>query len=97
MKKRIVCVELIVCRQNETWYKDYEFVETYYPEDPSIGQDALLKFSESLEESEIEYVGVFDIRVAEPEPYMEDSCQDDDISCPKCEHFETCFQGLTEN
>ena len=49
MRKRRVCVELIVCKENETWHKDYQFVETFYPEDPTVGQDALLKFSEGIE------------------------------------------------
>lgn len=97
MRQKTVCVELIVCRENGTWYKNYEIVKTYYPDDQTLGQDVLMKFSENIEESEVEYIGVFDIRVAEPEPHMEDSCQDDDISCPKCEHFDACFQCLTEN
>lgn len=96
MKLRTVLVEIIVCKDNETWYKDYEIIKTYYPDDPMLGQDALTKFGVRLKENEteteIEYMGVFDIRVAEPQNFMEDSCQDDDVTCQECPHFVACYQ-----
>ena len=60
----------------------------------------LLMMSELYEklgiEGEVEYIGVFDIRNAEPESYMEDRCQDG-LSCSECPHFTACYQNLTEN
>jgi len=92
MERKTVGVGIIVCKDDGTWYKDYEFVKTYYPEHEDLAMDALLEFSNKVQSDDIIHMAVMDVTVAEPDLHMQDNCIDVNTGCPECPHFEYCFE-----
>lgn len=87
----MVGVEIIVCKDDGTYYRDYEFVKTCYPEHENLALDALMSFGENLESDDVIHLAVLDVKVAEPDVHMKEVCDEGNTECPECPHFAYCF------
>jgi len=92
MERKTVGVSIIVCKEDGTWYKDYQFVKTFYPEEEGLAMDALVKFGNNLQCDDVIHMAIMDVTIAVPDEYMQVICDKGDIECIGCPHFKHCFE-----